>query len=167
MRSVRLFMLAACAVLASAYLLLSEVRFAEIPDSPLFQASLATSKAQLVDSPNSANPNRNAAGPRRVTCELTCDFCINPTSFGTCRNTCVRTCAQASCMISCGPATCDITCRNTCQSTCNFSCSQMTCELTCLMTCSYTCSGQVFAGSFNPPPEEEESISNPADDEQE
>jgi hypothetical protein len=161
MRSARLFMFALCVVLASAYLLLSEVRYAEIPDSPLFQASLTATKAELVSPPEPQFQIRSEKGRQRPTCEITCDASCHVATCGTtcnrtCHNTCSRTCSQPSCMVSCGPFTCDITCRNTCQFTCTNTCTQLTCEQTCLATCSYTCTMQLHAGAFNPAPEEEE-----------
>ncbi len=165
MRSARLFMFAACAVLASIYLLLSEVRYAEIPDSPLFQASLAATKAELIDAPMVEVPESSAAGPQRPTCRLTCYNTCNQHTCGitclpTCQSTCVRTCSQPSCLHSCGPVTCEVTCRQTCESTCMNTCEQVTCANTCVVTCAYTCTMQIHAGAFNPWPEEEDAATN-------
>jgi hypothetical protein len=160
-------MFAAGAVLASAYLLLSEVRYVEVPDSPLFRASLEASKAELVDSPIVEVPERSAVGPQRPTCAITCFNTCNQTTcgstncMGTCRTTCARTCSQPSCEVSCGPVTCDVTCRQTCQSTCMNTCSQITCESTCVLTCAFTCTMQLHAGAFNPRPEEEANENGP------
>ena len=168
MRSARLFMFAACAVLASAYLLLSEVRYADIPDSPLFQASLTATKAELINARTAELLEPSAAGPQRRTCEITCGPTCTQTTCGitclrTCQNTCMRTCSQPSCLHSCGPVTCEVTCRQTCESTCMNTCEQQTCANTCVATCFYTCTMQLHAGAFNPWPEEEESTSNPAE----
>lgn len=160
MRRIWLSLIAGCLILALACLVPSKDGAGEAPDSPLYHASLAATKVELIDPPMVEVTERTAAGPQRPTCEITCfptctQHTCGTTCLMTCRNTCARTCSQPSCHQSCGPATCEITCLNTCQTTCMNTCSQYTCASTCVITCAYTCTMQLHAGAFNPPPEEE------------
>ena len=161
MRPLWMFILAGGLTICLAYLVPYGESLPEPPDSPLFQASLAATKAELIDSQIVEVPERSVAGSHRRTCEITCEHtCDNPTCGSTCRstcrNTCARTCAQPSCLASCGSVTCEVTCLQTCQYTCSNTCVQVTCEATCVVTCSYTCTMQLHAGAFNPAPEEGE-----------
>jgi len=161
MRRLWIFTLAGCLTFSIAYLVPSSESLTEAPDSPLYHASLAATKAELINALMVKPLERSAAVHQLRTCEITCEHtCDNPTCGstcrGTCRNTCARTCAQPSCLASCGSVTCEVTCLQTCLYTCSNTCVQATCEATCIVTCSYTCTMQLHAGAFNPRPEEEQ-----------
>lgn len=159
--------LAGCLILTAAYFSPPQDRIGESaerlptgPDSPLYRISLKATQEYLVGTHPQLQPKRVATPSGRPTCETTCFNTCNQTTCGTtclqtCRNTCMRTCWQPSCQHSCGPVTCEVTCRQTCNNTCMSTCSQETCESTCLTTCTYTCTSQLYAGSFNPPPDDE------------
>ena len=156
-----MFILTGCLTLFITYLVPSKENLTEAPDSPLFQSSLAATKAELMNASKVELPEPIAAGPHRPTCLITCYNTCNQTTCGitclrTCQNTCMRTCSHPSCLHSCGPVTCEVTCRQTCESTCMNTCEQATCANTCVATCMYTCTMQLPAGAFNPSPEQEE-----------
>lgn len=160
MRRIILFILVGCFILATVYFTPLEQQSSEASDSPLFQASLASTKNGMMNRQVQGKVPEGARQVRLETCELTCAVtCTGSETCGitcleTCESTCAHTCSQVTCLNSCGSVTCEVTCMETCQATCANTCGTPTCEITCVATCDYTCiSTQIALVTFSAVPQ--------------